>query len=98
MAKVIELEALKDLQAMLVARGVTGLSVFGSQIRGEAKDESDLDLIIDYDPESRFSLLDLVAVGRIIEEHMGVKADVMTRQGLHPLLKDNIEAEAIRVF
>ena len=31
---------------MLVARGVTGLSVFGSQIRGEANDESDLDLII----------------------------------------------------
>jgi len=86
------------LQPEIAARGVTGLYMFGSQVRGQAGEASDIDLFVDYDDESRFSLLDLVAVGRLIEEHLGIKADVMTRKGLHPILKENIEAEAVRVF
>ncbi len=89
---------LGQLAPVLAERGVVGLSVFGSQVRGTSRPDSDLDVILDYDPESRFSLLDLVAVGRLIEEQTGIRADVMTRRGLHPVLKDRIESEAIRVF
>ena len=92
------ISALKALAPVLAARGVTGLSVFGSRVTGTPRPDSDLDIIVDYDPESRFSLLDLVAVGRIIEERIGIKADVMTRPGLHPVLKDTIETNAIRVY
>ncbi|MEZ5857106.1 MAG: hypothetical protein R3D67_21085 [Hyphomicrobiaceae bacterium] len=53
--------------------------------------DSDIDIIVDYDPDSRFSLLDLIAVGRLIEERLGIKADVMTRPGLHLVLKADIE-------
>ena len=90
--------ALKALEPILAARGVTGLSIFGSRTTGTARPDSDLDVIVDYDPDSRFSLLDLVAVGRLIEESLGIKADVMTRRGLHPVLKDDIESNAIRVY
>jgi len=92
------MDALERLAPVLSARGVTGLSVFGSQVTGTAHPHSDLDVIVDYDPQSRFSLLDLVAVGRLIEEQTGIKADVMTRRGLHPILKEKIESEAIRVY
>lgn len=93
-----KINALKALAGVLAERGVTGLSVFGSQLTDKARPDSDIDLIIDYDPASRFSLLDLVAVSRIVEEHLGIKADVMTRPGLHPVLKDKIEGNALRVF
>lgn len=98
MTQTLNIQQLKNLQHVLAARGVTGLSVFGSRVKGDARDDSDLDIIVDYDPESHFSLLDLAAVARIVEEETGLKADVMTRPGLHPVLKDDIETSAIRVF
>ncbi len=97
MAPSEQINALKSLATILAPRGVTGLSVFGSQVTGQAHPGSDIDVIIDYDPESHFNLLDLVAVGRIMEERIGIRADVMTRRGLHPVLKDQIECNAIRV-
>jgi uncharacterized protein len=93
-----KIDALKALADVLAHRGVTGLSVFGSQVTGEATPESDLDVIVDYDPASRFSLLDLAAVGRLIEERLGIKADVMTRRGLHPVLRSDIESSAVRIY
>jgi uncharacterized protein len=90
--------ALKEMAPLLAQRGVTGLSIFGSRSAGSARPESDLDVLIDYDPASRFSLLDLLAVARLIEDHIGMKADVVTRTGLHPVLKDAIEKSALRVY
>jgi predicted nucleotidyltransferase len=92
------LTALQSLAPTLAPRGVTGLSVFGSRTTGEAGPDSDIDIIVDYDPDSHFSLLDLVAVGRLIEERLGIRADVMTRPGLHPVLKHAIEAQEVRVY
>jgi uncharacterized protein len=92
------LTVLKSLQASFAARGVTGLSVFGSQLSGRGAPTSDIDIIVDYDPNSRFSLIDLAAVGRVIEEQLGIKADVMTRTGLHPVLRTQIEQSAVRVY
>ena len=44
------------------ARGATSLYLFGSAVRDEAKADSDLDLFIDYDPNKKFSLVDLVGI------------------------------------
>lgn len=92
------IDAIKRIAPQLLQKGVTGLSLFGSRMRGTARPDSDLDVIVDYAPESRFSLLDLVAIKRLIEEETGITADVMTRAGLHPLLKKQIENEAVRVY
>jgi predicted nucleotidyltransferase len=78
--------------------GATALYLFGSTARDEAQPASDLDLFIDYDESSRFSLLDLVGMKQAIEGELGVKIDIATRNSLHPRLKDEIENSAIRVF
>lgn len=72
--------------------------LFGSTARGTATETSDLDVFFDIDPASRFSLFDLVRAKHLIEDELGVKADVGTRGGLHRLLKEEIERDAIRVF
>lgn len=92
------IDALRSLAPELAPRGVTGLSVFGSRVSGTPREDSDLDVILDYDQDSGFSLLDLVAAARLIEERTGLKADVMTRRGLHPVLRETIEREAVRVY
>lgn len=76
---------------------VTGLYLFGSTARGEAEPASDIDLFIDYDAEE-FDFVKLFGVERYIADLLGRPVDLLTRPGLHPYLRDGIEAEAIRVF
>lgn len=82
----------------LRARGVASAYLFGSTARGEAGPDSDLDVFIDVDPSSRFSLLDLAGVHRLLNETIGRKVDVTTRESLHPKLRSEIERDAVRVF
>ena len=78
--------------------GATSLYLFGSAARDSARPGSDLDLFIDYDPARRFSLLDLVGIKQFLEERMAAEVDITTRDSLHPMLKDDIERSAVRVF
>jgi predicted nucleotidyltransferase len=80
------------------ALGATSLYLFGSVARDETKTNSDLDLFIDYDPDGRFSLLELVGIKLLLEQELGVQVDVTTRDSLHPMLRDDIEQSAVRVF
>jgi predicted nucleotidyltransferase len=84
--------------ASLRQAGATSLYIFGSYAREENKADSDLDIFVDYDPNKRFSLLDLAKIERMVEEQLKVPVDATTRDSLNPLLRDRIEAEAIRVI
>ena len=78
--------------------GATGLYLFGSTARNEARQASDLDLFIDYDPESRFNAFDLIGIKLLLEKELDVPVDVTTRDGLHPRLRPGIEKSAVRIF
>ena len=75
----------------------TALYLFGSAARGEARDDSDVDLFVDYDPE-RFSFVELIRLRERLSHILGRPADLTTREGLHPMLRPQIEAEAVKVF
>jgi predicted nucleotidyltransferase len=81
----------------LRAEGIVALYLFGSTARGQARETSDVDLFFDYD-DPKFSLVELVRVKDRVNAILGGAADVMTRDSLHPMLKERIEASAIRVF
>ncbi|KQO87469.1 DNA polymerase III subunit beta [Methylobacterium sp. Leaf92] len=89
---------LRDSADAVRTMGATSLYLFGSTARGEARADSDLDLFIDYDPASRFNAFDLVGIKLLLEDRLGTAIDVTTRDGLHPRLRDRIEASAFRVF
>lgn len=78
--------------------GATGLYLFGSTARDEAGRASDLDLFVDYDPQSRFNAFDLIGIKLLLEEELHVPVDVTTRDGLHPRLRRRIEESAVRIF
>ena len=94
-------DAIESLQRKAVAlrgMGATALYLFGSTVRDEAGEESDLDLFIDYDPESRFNAFDLVGIKLFLEDELHVSVDVTTRDSLHPRLRPGIEGSALRIF
>ncbi len=67
--------------------------VFGSFVRDEADDQSDLDLLVRMD--SGASLLDRIALIHELEDVLGRKVDVVNEKALHWMLRDRILAEGV---
>jgi predicted nucleotidyltransferase len=88
---------LQQHESELKNLGVTHLFLFGSTVRGEARDDSDVDLFFDYE-RGRLGLFELMDVKALAAEILERKADVMTRDSLHKTLRHDIEATALQVF
>ena len=63
-----------------------------------ATPESDLDIFIDLVPDRKFSLIDLAGIQNYLERELRVPVDVTTRSSLHPMLKSDIEREAVQAY
>lgn len=62
--------------------GVTRMSLFGSRARGDNREDSDVDLMIDVQQGRKFSLLDLIGVEHVVEDRIGLAANVFMRRSL----------------
>lgn len=93
------LSVLSEYDEPLRANGATGVYVFGSRARGDERPDSDLDLFIDYDPAIRIpNMFRLMQIEEEISRALGVSVTITTRNALHPLMKGNIERDAVRVL
>ena len=90
--------ALRAHEADLRARGVRHAAVFGSVARGEATARSDVDILIELDPDAPLGLFDYAAIKAFIAEMFGGRADVVNRKTVRPLLRDAIFSEAVDAF
>jgi uncharacterized protein len=85
--------------AALRENGATGLFIFGSRALGAERRDSDLDLFIDYNPATKIpNLFRLMQIEDKISEALGIPVTITTRDALHPLMKESIERNAIRVM
>ena len=92
------IETLNAYDAALRENGATALFVFGSRARGAERDDSDLDLFIDYDPAVKIpNMFRLMQIEEKISATLGIPVTITTRDALHPLMKKNIERDAVRV-
>ncbi len=71
--------------------------MFGSTARDEAGQDSDVDLFFDYE-KGQLGLYELIDVKDHAAAILGCKADIMTRDSLHNVLRGEIENNALRVF
>ncbi len=68
--------------------GVIRAALFGSRARGEATEESDIDILVEFNGEK--TLLDLAALQIELEQVLGRKVDVLTYRSLHPRIRDKV--------
>jgi hypothetical protein len=87
------LSSLKD--AMHNAYGVSSIEIFGSFVRGEQREDSDIDVLVDFDRD--VSLLDVSALQVFLTEQLGAQIDVVLKRSVRKELKDRIFAEAVPV-
>ncbi len=85
-----------QLEKFCQNQALTYLGVFGSYARGEAKKDSDVDILIDYQqPKSLFTLGGIVAD---LEEMTGKKIDLVKRTHIKPILKPYILQDLITLY
>jgi predicted nucleotidyltransferase len=73
--------------------GAHNVRVFGSVARGEADEQSDIDLIVEFEPER--SLLDHAALWLELQELLGCKVDVVSERGIKPRIRERVLKEAV---
>jgi hypothetical protein len=94
-------EAIRTLRVhadKLRARGVVHLALFGSIARGEARPDSDIDVMVDIDDTRKFSLIDMAGLRLHLCDLLGREVEIVERGHLKPYLRANILAEAVTVF
>src|ERR1043166_5778323 len=78
--------------------GVKELSVFGSRARGDHRDRSDLDLLVDFLPESDIDLLDFIHLKLDLEQLLGIAVDLVERDALKPRMRQQVLSQSRPIY
>ncbi len=89
---------LRELAPALKAEGVLRLAIFGSRARGDARPDSDLDVLVDTTAYSEAPAFDLFKVLHLIEDTTGLKVQISMRKLLKPRMAERIADDLIEVF
>lgn len=86
----------ETVREILQQNGIRRAAFFGSIVRGEMTDESDIDILVEF--EGHKSLLDLAGLKLDLEDALERRVDLLTYRSLHPMLKDRILAEQVPIL
>jgi len=93
----MKIEALKQKRAEIISiaerNGGRKVRIFGSLARGDSGIDSDVDFLIELEPER--SLLDIVAIKQDLEDLLQRKVDVVTESAVSPYIRREIVRQAI---
>ena len=89
---------LKENETALRARGIAHAALFGSCARGDARPDSDIDILIEMEPDTVRDVYDYVALKSFVAALFEGPVDVVGRDFLKPLVKAPAEADALYAF
>ena len=69
---------------------VRTISLFGSVLREDFSPDSDIDVLVEFEPEARVGFMALGRMRRELAELLGRQVDLVPRDGLKPLIRDNV--------
>ena len=89
---------LKEAEPALRARGIRRAAVFGSVARGDERPDSDIDIMIEIDPDTHLSVYEYVGLKEYVASLFEGSVDVVSRDGLKPYVAPAATADAIYAF
>ena len=78
--------------------GVKELSVFGSAARGEIRPESDIDMMVEFEPGVRVGVIKFESLAEELEALAGRRIDLVTKRGLKPWVRSAVLKDARAVY
>lgn len=87
-----------ELAALCTRYHVRELAVFGSAARGEAKPDSDIDVLVEFDPAAKIGFIELSQLSDQLEPFFGRQVDLAIKSGLKEVIKDEVLREAQVLF
>ena len=82
-----------EIMAIVARHHALSVAVFGSVARGTARRDSDLDLLVQFEPGTR--PFEILALGAELEDALGVRVDVATAESLRGEVREQVRAEAV---
>jgi len=92
------MQQLKSSEPQLRRRGIAHLSVFGSLVRGEARDDSDIDIAVEIESGRSFSLIRMEDTRLLLEDILGCSVDLGEIESFRPAVRAAFEQDQVRVF
>ncbi len=92
------IDRLQTHSAQLERFGVEGISLFGSVVRGEANKDSDVDLLVRFQPGYPRGLFQFVELKHVLEGLLGRPVDLITAKNIKPRIRKRILTECLPVF
>ncbi|MGY4625920.1 nucleotidyltransferase family protein [Bradyrhizobium sp. USDA 4486] len=89
---------IRELAPALRAAGVKRLYLFGSRARGDARPDSDLDILVETTSREETPRFDYFRVLHLIEDHVGLRAQISMRDLLKPRITERIADDLVEVF
>jgi len=89
---------LKENEAARRARGVAHAALFGSRARGDNRPGSDIDIMIEIDPEAPIGVFAYAGLKDYIAEFFDAPVDVVSREGLKSYIRPAATADALSAF
>ena len=89
---------LRAVKACAYVSDIKWLAIFGSHVSGEAKETSDVDVLIDFTEDAHVGFFKYVRIRRALSEMLGLEVDLVTPQALSKYIKDDILQQAETVY
>ena len=87
-------QIIQDQKALLIKNHkIKEIGIFGSYVRGDQKNDSDIDILIDF--EVYPSLLEFISMEHELSERLGIRVDMVMKSGLKPRIGERILNEVI---
>jgi len=85
---------IEELESFCRRYQVRELALFGSMLRPDQLPESDVDLLVSFQPEARITFTTLARMQRELEALLGRRVDLVPKEGLKPVIRDQVLATA----
>jgi len=89
---------MEQIEAFCLRNPIAKLSLFGSVLRDDFTDHSDVDFLVELLPEARVGLFKFIGMQIELEQIIGREADLRTSQDLHERFRDNVLREAEEIY
>ena len=89
---------LKAVKDCVYINDIKWLAIFGSYVSGEAKENSDVDVLIDFTEAAHVGFFKYVRIRRALSEILGLEVDMVTPQALSKYIKDAVLQQAETIY